>query len=488
MARSELKNVLSHGRLYGLANLVSRCSGLVLLPVYTHILAPEEYGLYASTVLVTDLVSVVLGMGLGRALIRFHVEQDQQSGKDAVLGTALVTFAAMAVIVALLAYPTAILATRLLFGSTETAWLFTWAIWALIPSTLFNIQLNHIVVLKQSLFYLAISVLKAVVFIALNLWIVVWLDQGVLGIVLSTLIASTIVVAVILARMIATTSMTVSRALFVDMVRFGGPLVPTIMLDTVMASLDRYVISPVQGPAALGQYGLGMRVASLLNLFVTSPFLQIWGVRQMEALQEGGDKRELPHVFFLFSLVLIMIAAAIGMFSGTIVHIIADEAYAPAATVLPWLAALQVIIALRNFAEVGLHHAKKTSPLMTIALISLAVALPAYWFAIQMGGIVGVAIAALVVMLLRTGMTIHTANRHSELIRLFAWGRLATAVMLGFGTVLLCTAWDGSLSLLQETVLKISGLLLLMAAFGLFLARTDGTREDVAVIPGAKDA
>lgn len=484
----EGKNVIRHGRLYGLANLISRSSGLVLLPVYTHILTPLEFGLYASTILVTDLVSVVLGMGLGRALIRFHVEQETEEGKDAVLWTALATFAVLSAAIAVLAYPVARIAAELLFGSTDEAWLFTWAIWALIPTTLFNIQLNYIVVLKKSAFYLAISVLKAGLFIALNLWIVVWLGLGVFGIVISTFIASALVVGVILVRMVATTTIATSRPLFVDMVKFGAPLVPTILLDTVMASLDRYIISPVQGTAALGYYGLGVRLASLINLFVTSPFLQIWGVRQLEALQADGDQRELPTVFFQFTLVLLFISAAIGLFSGLAVQIVASEAYAPAAAVLPWLAAAQVAVALRNFAEIGLHHAKKTSPLMTVAFVSLAVAVPLYWGAVHAAGIVGVAAASLALALFRTGLTMVWADRHSGLIRLFPWVRLGFAAIISTVAVLVGAALEGRFLPLHEILLKLTVLSALALVLGLMFGRQDRSGQGMASVPQAKDA
>ncbi|KAB0265168.1 lipopolysaccharide biosynthesis protein [Microvirga brassicacearum] len=473
MATSELKNVVRHGRLYGLANLVGRFSGLVLLPVYTHVLDPEQFGLYTSAVLVTDLLSVVLGMGLGRALVRLHVEQGEETGKDAVLGTALATFAAMAVVIALLAYPIAHVSSRLLLGSADTAWLFTWAIWGLIPSTLFNLQLNYIIVTKQSSFYLAISVAKATLFIVFNLWLVVWLGYGVFGIVISTFIASTIVVGTILGRMFATTSMSISKPVLIELLKFGGPLIPTILLDTVMTSLDRYVIGPTQGAAALGQYGLGLKLASLLNMLVTSPFLQIWGVRQLEALQEGQESRELPNVFFQFTLVLMTICVGIGLFSTEIIRLIADDAFLPAATVLPWLAAIQVVAAVRSYAEVGLHFAKRTAPLMSIALVSLIVAAPTYWFAVQAAGIIGVAAACLAVMLFRTGLTVHWANRHSPLIRALPWSSLAFAVALALVALATGWMWGARGSMLQDALVKFATFSVFAAGIGVMLFRND---------------
>ncbi|WP_166802125.1 hypothetical protein, partial [Microvirga pakistanensis] len=74
-----------------------------------------------------------------------------------------------------------------------------------------------------------------------------------------------------------------------------------------------------------------------------------------------------------------------------------------AASVLPWLACVQVLAALRSFGEVGLHHAKKTSPLIAISLVSLLIGAPIYWIVALNAGIVGVAAVCAGVMLVRTG-------------------------------------------------------------------------------------
>ncbi|SCY57055.1 Membrane protein involved in the export of O-antigen and teichoic acid [Microvirga guangxiensis] len=467
MAKGESKVIMRHGRVYGIANLINRGAGLILLPVYTHVLTPAEFGLYASIVIVTDILSVILGMGLGRALVRLHVEQQDEAGRGAVLGTALAAYAGMSLLIALLAYPASLIASRHLFGLEGETWVFAWAILGLIPSTLFNLQLNYIIVLKRSGFYLFISIVKAVLLTALSLWLVVLLNKGVFGIVIATLIGSTAVSLIILIDMYRTTSMSLSRPILAELLRFGSPLVPTIMLDTIQSSLDRYVIGSLQGSSALGNYGLGLRITSLLNLFVTAPFMQIWGVRQLEVLQAGDENRELPQIFFRFMLTLIGLSVGISIFSDEVIRLIASEAYAPAASVLPWLACVQVLAALRSYGELGLHYAKKTSPLIGISLTSLLIGAPIYWIVALKFGIVAIASVCAGVMLVRTGLTLLWADRHSSLVRMFPWysftAATAVAAVCVTGTFLL----PADANLLEILAAKIG---ILMAFFAAALA------------------
>jgi O-antigen/teichoic acid export membrane protein len=482
MANSESKTVVRHGLLYGLANLVNRSAGLILLPVYTHVLTPQQFGVYASLVLVTDLVSVIVGLGLGRALLRLYIEREEQSGKGEVVGTALVAFGFVGLVIALLAYPIGLLSNRLLFNNDDTAWLFAWAIWALIPTTLFNLQLNYIVALKKSSFYAFISAIKATLFIILNLWLVVFEQLGVFGIILSTLVAITVVVAILLVNMARTLPLRFSMSALVDLLRYGGPLVPTILLDTVQFSIDRYVVGPMEGAIGLGYYGLGLRVASLLKLFVIAPFLQIWNVRQLEELQEGNTSSELPRIFFRFMVGLMSLCVAISLFKDIIIQIIASDAYAPAASVLPWLVAVQVVIGLRSFSEIGLLHAKKTASLIPISLISLCLAIPTYWLVVTLNlGITGVAAACLAQVTFRTCLTLYWADRHSSIVRMFPWGRFMLASLVATACVISNSFWTMHMDLLTGLLARL-GMLSVFLIFAVALIwRTDHVRSDADV-------
>jgi O-antigen/teichoic acid export membrane protein len=483
MAQSESKTIMRHGRIYGLASLVNRSAGLILLPVYTHVLTPGEFGLYASIVLVTDILSVVLGMGLGRALVRLHVEQQDDAGKGAVLGTALAAYAGTSLLIALLAYPVSLIASTYLFGLENDTWVFAWAIWGLIPSTLFNLQLNYIIVLKRSGLYLFISVIKAVLLTGLNLGLVVFFDQGVFGIVLATLIGSSIVSLIILVDMYRTTSMSLSRPVLVSLLRFGGPLVPTVMLDTIQSSLDRYFIGSLQGAVALGHYGLGLRVTSLLNLFVASPFLQIWGIRQLEVLQTEEKNHELPKIFFRFMVALIGLSVALSLFSNEVIGIIAAEAYAPAAAALPWLACVQVLGALRSLGDLGLYHAKKTSPLIVISFISLLVGTPLYWIAAVYTGITGVAAVFAGVMLVRTVLTLFWADRYDGFIRLFPWHSLVAIGALAVGSVAGASISTAGANLFESLTIKLGTLAIFAAASLVLVRRTEKVFWDEPPLP-----
>ena len=428
MMAGEIGVILRHGRLYGLANVAHRGAGLLLVPLYAHVLTPAEFGVYAGLSVLIDLLSAVLGMGLGRALMRLYIDRSSDAERGTLVGTALAAFAMGGGTAALLAYPLSSIASRVLFGSGEHALLIAVSVWELVLTTLVTIALNYLVVRQQSLLYLAIALLKTTCFVAFNLVFLLYWEWGVFGIVIGTLLSSAIMAAVLLAHIAREVRPSFSVPVLRELIAFGGPLVPSVLFDTAMVSLDRAILGFVQGAAPLGLYGLGLRLATALQMFLTSPFVQIWAVRELKSLDGGSADRELPCIYFYFICGLVCFALAISLFAPEIVGLIASEDYAEAASVIPFLVAAQVINAMRSFVEIGLFHAKRTGALPLVGAISLAMAAPVYLVSAHLWGAIGVAAAVAAVAVVRTALAATIADRCTVLLRLFPWGALAAVV------------------------------------------------------------
>ena len=73
---------------YGLSSVASRLVGFVMLPVYTRVLSPEEYGIRAMVTVGVDLVGMVCSLGLTTAMIRYATGDGHDDGRPRAVGTA----------------------------------------------------------------------------------------------------------------------------------------------------------------------------------------------------------------------------------------------------------------------------------------------------------------------------------------------------------------------------------------------------------------
>ena len=85
---SYLRRLLRTGAAYQLADAVSKVVALALLPVYTNHLTPADYGTAELLLTTIILVSIVLRLGLGEALVRFHFDDADPERRRALARTA----------------------------------------------------------------------------------------------------------------------------------------------------------------------------------------------------------------------------------------------------------------------------------------------------------------------------------------------------------------------------------------------------------------
>jgi O-antigen/teichoic acid export membrane protein len=81
------RSVTAMGRnwvVYGISSVASRLVGVLLLPVYTRVLTPEEYGIRAMVTLGVDIVGMLCSLGISVAMARFYAGEGEQRRREAV--------------------------------------------------------------------------------------------------------------------------------------------------------------------------------------------------------------------------------------------------------------------------------------------------------------------------------------------------------------------------------------------------------------------
>ncbi|MGQ0684183.1 lipopolysaccharide biosynthesis protein [Bradyrhizobium sp.] len=233
----------------------------------------------------------------------------------------------------------------------------------------------------------------------------------------------------------------VDRAIVVDALRYGTPLIVGGALGWVGLNASRFIVNEMSGLAAAGLfavgYGLGQRAAAVAAMLVTAAAFPL-AVRSME--QEGSDAgmRQLSANAALLVAILAPSLAGIFMLRTEIVHLLIAQPFQQVTlTVLPLSMLAGAIRNLRaHFGDqVFLLH-NRTRWMMAIAAIDASMTVMLSALLLPRGGLAGVAaatvlsaLAAAVVSfaigLTRFGLTLPTGH----LIRI-AFATIAMAALL----------------------------------------------------------
>ncbi|HWK89783.1 MAG TPA: oligosaccharide flippase family protein, partial [Longimicrobium sp.] len=84
-----LRRFLKDSAIYGASNLLSRGIGLLLLPLYTRVLTPTEYGTVDLLQVLRSLVALTVALEISQGLVRFFAEAGDDGEKRVLASTAL---------------------------------------------------------------------------------------------------------------------------------------------------------------------------------------------------------------------------------------------------------------------------------------------------------------------------------------------------------------------------------------------------------------
>ena len=175
---AQLKRLGKHSAIYGLGGLVQRILAVLLLPVYTRYLTPDDYGVVETLVALTTVLVITLRLGISTGFIRFYFMSSELAYRLRVLRTSFwfTMSAATFGLLAGLAFSREI--ATVLFGSADDAEVVAAAfvgLWAQMNyeqlTSLFRVE-------ERSVAYVTASLANIGITIGATLLLVVALDAG----------------------------------------------------------------------------------------------------------------------------------------------------------------------------------------------------------------------------------------------------------------------------------------------------------------------
>ncbi|PYM73227.1 MAG: hypothetical protein DME03_15965 [Candidatus Rokuibacteriota bacterium] len=177
--------LMQHTAIYGLGPVLGQVAAFLLLPLYTNLLSPADYGVLEIILLVGTFLNVFFGLQTVTQLLRFYHACEGERDRREVVSTAIIFTGAVTAAAIL---PADLLRDRIslaLFGTDAQAPLLHLAFWSMVSSNVFATALGYLQARKMSRAFTLLSVAQLVCILSLNLFFVAWLARGVEGILLS---------------------------------------------------------------------------------------------------------------------------------------------------------------------------------------------------------------------------------------------------------------------------------------------------------------
>lgn len=429
---SEIRSVGKHTLVYGLGTVISKLASFVMLPIYTTHLTPTDYGTLELLTMTIEVIATLAGVGLASSVFRFYAESGTPAEKGLVLSTASMSMIGIAGATAAMGMFAAPALSDLVLGEAGEALYFRMFFLIYFLSAAEVVPLLFLRTEQRSVLFVSLSVMKLVSMLSLNVYFVVYRGDGVVGVLLSNVITSSVATLGLLAYLYGRVGVRFSAAKAGAMVRFGAPVAVWTLANFVMVFSDRYFVNHWIGTGAVGIYSLAYKFAFVLSAFAFTPFQMIWDARRYEVAKREDAQEIYGRVFTYMNLALGLGALGIVLFVGDTLATMADPAFLPAVQLVPLVVMAQIFYHWVSFCNIGLFLQNRTGMLGRLSIVSVLGVIVLNFLLIPRFGIHGAAWATLLAYAGRF-VLVYAFSQRAYHVR-YPWGTIAKMYLV-FGVL-----------------------------------------------------
>jgi O-antigen/teichoic acid export membrane protein len=388
MLKSTLKGLFSHSLIYSLAWISSSAASILLLPVYTRYLTKTDYGILEILSYTNAILRILMIAGFHSSLAKFFHEQDSDEWKKKVMSTGTIFVAVAGLTGCLLATFCNDTLSLLLLGEREYTDYVNVSIAILYADLLVTISTTYFVVSKKPKIYVVYSMGRLILAIASNLYFIIVLELGAMGMLLGNMVSMLLGAMVLTIHNLFANGLRVDFTLLRRMLKFGVPMIPAMLSASVMHNADRFLVRHFCSLADVGLYGLGYRFPFMLNALVLDSFNRVWTGSTMYEISKRPDaKYQFSLITTYFIACYVFLQLCLSILSEPIVRLLAAPKFFSAHEVVPIVALGLCFHAFYTFFTAGTFLKSKTwllnlsyIPAAVINIIGNIILLPRYGF------------------------------------------------------------------------------------------------------------
>lgn len=392
-AKRKSSSFLGHTATYAVANLARRLVGFVMLPIYTRYLTPADYGVIGLMMFTLALFEPVFGARLGVAVPKFYFDVPAGRPRRTVIWGALGLTSAVSILSMVALIFLRGIGSEIVFGESKYALALGVFAVNLVSRPVEDTGMLYLQMHSRSRLFLVVSTAKLLMQVALNVLLVVYFREGVLGVVVSGVISSTALGLGLMIYVAVCEAPAFDWRVTRRMLQFCWPLWFSGLAGLYTGSAGGMYLRILDNLSAVGRLELALRFAAVVGMVIWTPFIQHWGPLSYRYFKEPDGPRKFRVAFVGIAVALFLGGLGISIFAEPAIRLMATRPFYAAAAVVPILTFGFVLNSLRwffNFSFLVTEHTKVSSVCHYITAVVMTVA---YLILVPRFGLMGAAVA-----------------------------------------------------------------------------------------------
>jgi O-antigen/teichoic acid export membrane protein len=393
--KSVLGTTFVHATIYTLGIILNRVISFLMLPIYTHFLSPEDYGILELLEMTVDVITILAGIGMLNGLAKFYYDYESADEQQELVSTLFT----MTVAIYFVACAGGVLLSQQLslvvFGNENYADLIRISFINLFLQVLIYTPMAYIRVQQKSALFVVINGAKLLLQLSFNILFIIFLKMGVAGVLYGTLLSSVAIGGWLAFYILPQVRFQFSTEQAKRLLRFGLPFIVSGLGAFVLTFSDRYFLSYYHDLTLVGVYALAYKFGFLLAMFPVAPLMNIWMVQRFEIASNEGYERIFNQFLSWFTISVATVMLAVAFTVRDLLKVISSSGFWPASDVVPVILMAYFFQGCTDFFNFGIYYSGKTEHMAYGTILAVLVIVGLSFLLIPKYGMYGAAWATL---------------------------------------------------------------------------------------------
>jgi O-antigen/teichoic acid export membrane protein len=369
----------------------------LLVPLYTRVLHPADYGKLELVYLVGSILALFYGLRVENGYNRIFFYNKDSYFRKKLFSTGQIFNLFCALVFAILMLMNARWVAEKIFNFSEGEFFLQLIVIGSIIEVMKHIPFNNIRIRQKAKTYVSVSLFNLVIITSLTVYFVAIVREGVAGVLYAKIIGGSLTLALLYYITRHEYRIGFSFSQLKLMLGFSVFLIPSGLSALILNMSNRYFLQEYQTLEDVGLFSLGAKISGVIPFLFTEPVKKAFGPYLFEQIDNPEKcKRTLSDFSRFFFAGLAFIALTISLFSREVIMKMADPSYADSYDVVFILSISFLFLGLSQILAMGINITRKTWLTMIIWIISALVNIGLNVLLVPIYGRMGAAIATLI--------------------------------------------------------------------------------------------
>lgn len=376
---------------FSLGSIIGAIVNFITTPTIAYFITPEEYGRASMYTVALSIIQLVIFLGMDQAYGKKYYEADDKSR----LFVNAITPSVVLVILCEI--------FLVLMGKKVGVWLFgssnenvcMYALMLVVPALVVEkFYLLSIRMSQRGKMYSAMTVLLKLLTLITTVSLFLIYERSFRSVIIGSTVAQIVyafVLCIVQKNEVIIDIRWVEWNEIKDLLKFGLPLVPTVIIGWVLTGMDKVMLRTLSTYNQLGLYGIAAKVAGLLTIIQTC-FTTFWVPLAYQWNSEKVSNKYFIKVSRLVSFSMSIVFATILLLKDMVFMIFPDN-YRSASNILPFLLFTPIMYTISEVTVMGIYFNGRTGWTIWVSVISATINLVLNRLLIPVLGPIGAALA-----------------------------------------------------------------------------------------------